>query len=296
MKKIGLIIGFGSIGKKHFQSMLKSKIFKEIYILSKRSNNKKNYIQNLNQISFVNPDVIIICSETSSHFQQLKFIEKNFKGKIILVEKPIFSKSINFKIKKNRVFVAYNLRYDPILQYIKKYISNKKIISTNINCNSYLPNWRDRYYQKSYSANKKQGGGVHLDLSHEIDYANWIFKRLIINKIFLKKISNLKINSYDYANFYGSSYLSKIINIKLNYFSLKEKRNIEIFTNKEYLFVDFINRKIEFKTTNNYKIKKFKKILPIERMTLQIKDILKPKPIHACTYKNGIEVLKLLGV
>ena len=183
MKKIGLIIGFGSIGKKHFQSMLKSKIFKEIYILSKRFNNKKNYIQNLNQISFVNPDVIIICSETSSHFQQLKFIEKNFKDKTILVEKPIFSKSIEFNIKKNRVFVAYNLRYDPILQYIKKYISNKKIISTNINCNSYLPNWRDRYYQKSYSANKKQGGGVHLDLSHEIDYANWIFKRLIKKEI-----------------------------------------------------------------------------------------------------------------
>lgn len=296
MKKIGLIIGFGSIGIKHFKSMSKSKIFKKIYILSKHFKSNKNCIDNLSQISEINPDVIVICSETSSHLNQLKFIEKNFSKKIILVEKPLFSKSSSFKIKNNKVFVAYNLRYDPILQYIKKFISNKKIICTNINCNSYLPSWRNRNYKKLYSADKNKGGGVHLDLSHEIDYANWILKNLKKRSITLKKISNLKINSYDYANFLGSSYLSKIVNINLNYFSQKDKRNIEIFTNNIFLFIDLINRKIEFKSNKIIKIKKFKKISSIDRMTLQIKDVLKTKPSFACSYKNGMQVLKLLGL
>ena len=30
-------------------------------------------------------------------------------------------------------------------------------------------------YLKSYSASKSKGGGVLLDLSHEIDYINWLF-------------------------------------------------------------------------------------------------------------------------
>ena len=29
--------------------------------------------------------------------------------------------------------------------------------------------------RKSYSASKSKGGGVLLDLSHEIDYINWLF-------------------------------------------------------------------------------------------------------------------------
>ena len=171
-----------------------------------------------------------------------------------------------------------------------------KIICTNINCNSFLPSWRVRNYKKLYSAKKNKGGGVHLDLSHEIDYANWIFQNLKRKSINLKKISDLRINSYDYTNFIGKSLLSEVININLNYFSLQEKRNIEIFRNNEYLFIDLINRRIEFKTLKHIKIKKFKNISAIDRMILQLKDIIKSKPLHASNYNDGIKVLKLLGV
>ena len=49
--------------------------------------------------------------------------------------------------------------------------------------NSYLPNWRKKIkYYKCYSAHKKLGGGVILDLSHELDLANWLFGK--INDVF----------------------------------------------------------------------------------------------------------------
>ena len=187
MKKTALIIGFGSIGKQQYQVLKKLKIFQKIYIYSKR-NKKKNFISEFNKIVNINPDFIIICSETAKHFSQLKFIESKFKNKIILVEKPLFSSSKYLSIKNNKVFVGYNLRYDPMLQYIKKIIEKeKKIITSNITCNSFLPNWRIRDYSKSYSASKRKGGGVHLDLSHEIDYTNWIFKNLKKKKCFFTK-------------------------------------------------------------------------------------------------------------
>ena len=54
------------------------------------------------------PDYFIISNETNLHLNYLKFLENNFKHKDILVEKPIFNKNFNFKVKNNRVFVGYN--------------------------------------------------------------------------------------------------------------------------------------------------------------------------------------------
>ena len=296
MKKIGLIIGFGSIGKKHFQVMKKSKIFKKIYILSSHLKGKNYIIKNFNQISNIDPDLVVICSETSSHLEQLKILEKKIKNKIILVEKPLFSKSSKFKIKNNKVFVGYNLRYDPMLVFLKKFIFYKKIFSTKITCNSYLPNWRKRDYKKIYSSDKNKGGGVHLDLSHEIDYANWIFGNLRKKNIILKKVSNLKINSEDYMQFFGKSKLSKLININLSYFSVKNQRYISMFLEKEFILMDLLKREISFTNLKNTTVKKFKDFSQIDTMLMQLKDILRKEPKYACSFKDGLKVLKILGI
>ena len=53
-----------------------------------------------------------------------------------------------------------------------------------MNCFSFLPNWRNNInYKNSNSAKKKLGGGVALELSHEIDLANYLFQ--IKNIIFI---------------------------------------------------------------------------------------------------------------
>ena len=296
MKKIALIIGFGSIGKQYYKVLKKLKIFKEIHIYSVH-NKKKNFISEFNKISYIVADLIVICSETAKHYNQLKFIDEKFKNKIILVEKPLFSNSYYLNIKNNKVFVGYNLRYDPILQYIKKKVEKEKnIINSIITCNSFLPNWRKGDYSKSYSASKRKGGGVHLDLSHEVDYSNWIFKNLKRKNSYSAKISNLKINSIDYFNWIGKSRCSKIINIKLNYFSVKDQRTIEIMSYKNHILVDLLNRVIEFSNLKKTKIKKFRKINSLQRLELQIKDIMREKPNYACTYKEAIETLKIIGV
>ncbi len=122
------------------------------------------------------------------------------------------------------------------------------------------------------------------------------FNKLKRRNITLKKISNLKINSYDYMFFQGSSNFSKMININLNYFSVKNQRNIEIFTENEVILIDLLARQINFVSLNNIRVKKFKPISTTNRMIFQIKDILKKKPQHACSYESGLEVLKILGI
>ena len=295
MKKIGLVIGYGSIGKKHYRAMKKLNLFKKIYILSEHFNGE-NVIKNIKEIKNVNPDFIVICSETYKHYFQLKYLDQNLKNKIILIEKPIFSKFKNLKIKNNKIFVGYNLRYHPIILYLKSFLKNKSILTVNVTCNSYLPNWRQRNYKHIYSSIKNKGGGVHLDLSHEIDYSNWIFEKFKRKNVTLKKLSNLKIDSYDYFNLIGYSKFVKLINIKLNYFSQKDRRNIEIIMNNQLIDADLIKNKINFYLNNTQKEKKFEKISLQKTLELQLLDILKSKPQYACSYNEGLKVLKTFRI
>jgi predicted dehydrogenase len=265
LKKKVLIIGFGSIGKRHAAILKNFKIVSEVYILSRRNPKIFKTINKLSQIKEIDPDYIVICSRTSDHFKHLKYIEKNFSKKIVLIEKPLFNKFHKFSILKNKVFVGYNLRQHPVLRFIKNFIINKKIFSINIVSNSYLPYWRKNInYKNSYSSHRRLGGGVLLDLSHEIDYIEWIFKKIKrLDFVKIKKLSNLKINVEDHVLVAGKTRLSNFV-LDLNYYSLYQRRQVVVdghnFSIKGDLISNFVeiyfknkNKKIiSFKNDKNY--------------------------------------------
>ena len=103
MKKKVLIIGFGSIGKRHATILKNFKMISDVYILSRRNTKIFKNINKLSQIKEIDPDYIIICSRTSDHFRHLKYIESNLSKKIVLIEKPLFNKFYKFGILKNKV-------------------------------------------------------------------------------------------------------------------------------------------------------------------------------------------------
>ena len=88
----------------------------------------------------------------------------------------------------NKVFVGYNLRFHPVIKKLKKEIKNKKIFNVNIQNSSYLPSWRkNNVYTKTSSAKKALGGGVLLDISHELDFIRYLFGSFKINMLLIKK-------------------------------------------------------------------------------------------------------------
>lgn len=222
-----LIIGFGSMGRKHYEVL--KKITNNITILTKQKKINHKRITLVKDILKLDPDYIVISCETIKHYNFIRFIEKNLKNKIILIEKPIMEKFRNLKIKNNKYFIGYNLRFHPVILFLKKIIKQKDVNFINLNCSSYLPHWRKNIeYSKSNSALKKKGGGVILELSHELDYIKWLFGS--INPIFKfnKKISNLKINTDDILIIFGKIKKHIKINICMNFFSRYNNREIII--------------------------------------------------------------------
>lgn len=104
----------------------------------------------------------------------------------LLIEKPLTDCLKRFKCvehafyaHEHRIEVAYNLRYLPSAISVKNYIDEQalgKIHSVLIDVGQYLPDWRPSTdYRHNVSASKTLGGGVLLELSHELDYLTWFF-------------------------------------------------------------------------------------------------------------------------
>ncbi|MDC0447776.1 hypothetical protein OAL37_01990 [Pelagibacteraceae bacterium] len=287
VKKI-LIIGRGSISSKHILALrLISKKFEIINISSRKFNNnyaKQNFF-----------DVIVICSPSSFHYKHMQIVEQNFNDIKVLIEKPLFDKFYKIKVKmKNKYFVGYNLRFHPVINYLKKKVSNKKIFSINIISHSFLPSWRKKNYTRSVSARKKLGGGILLELSHELDYLRWIFKNISILNIFNKKISNLKINTDDILNISGKIGKKTFFNLNSNFFSKINNRSIKIDGINFSISANLIKNKIEVNSGQKRVIKKFPKFNILNTYKDQYLDIFSNKNKNVCTLKQGLKLMNLI--
>ena len=293
-RDVFLIFGYGSIGKKHYKFLKKLYPENKIFIYSKRKILLKNVINCLSDIIKIDPTHIFICSKTKDHYKNLSFFEKNFKNKKILIEKPLFDRFYKTNFKNNKIYVGYNLRFDPVVEFIKNKIKNKKIWSANLLCGSYLPEWRKNVkYQNSYSAMKKDGGGVVLDLSHEFDYAQFLFGKLIHNYSNIKKVSDLIIDSEDHCNFVGTTNKGINLNIHLNYLSRIHYRRIFISGKNFSIVADILNKKIIYYENKKRSIKNFKKKNYNSSYVNQLKNFISSKKKTICTYKEGLDTIKI---
>ena len=203
-------------------------------------------------------DFIIVSNITSAHEATITSV---FELQCpIFIEKPVLSdfenaSRISGKLKEKNIltYVACNLRFHSGLQFLKKYLDEKKprINEVNIYCGSYLPDWRSGIdFRKSYSANFDQGGGVHLDLIHELDYCTWLFGFPEKATSIKRDVSSLSINAVDHAKF-EFSYANFTTGINLNYYRRDAKRTLEVVTSEDSILLDLRSNIIQSLLTGN---------------------------------------------
>ncbi len=289
-----LIVGKGSAGKNHFNALKKIRQNFLIKFISSR-NLLNNFGKNSNKLKIFNPDYLIVSAPSAHHLKFIRIFEKIFKNKTILIEKPLFDKSKSrLKKMKNRYFVGYNMRHHPVLKFIKRYIKGKKIFFVNSECFTYLPDWRITDYRKTVSAQKKLGGGVLLELSHEIDYLIWLLGNLKIKYCYNKKISNLRINCDDILCLNAASNKKVIVNLNLNFFSRIEKRQI-LINGKDFSILGDL-RKNNITLVENYKKRfvNFKDYKISESYKKENLDLIKRNYLTNCTLREAMNVQKII--
>ena len=252
-----LIIGLGSIARKHIKALKQIKPDVEFFALrSGTSTDKEEGVTNILSIADCPEiDFIIISNPTAFHADAIKQAI-TFK-KPLFIEKPPFHTLENVNeclelVNKNNIitYTAFNLRFLDCLVYLKKNAVLTKVQEVNVYCGSYLPSWRNNSdYKSNYSANASMGGGVHLDLIHELDYVLWIFGEPLEVRSLLRSNSKIDIKSVDYAN-YVLTYPNFVVNIILNYYRRDAKRNCEIVFEDATWNVDLMKNSIADSVNN----------------------------------------------
>lgn len=250
-----LIVGLGSIARKHISALLKIDHTTEIFALRSGISTSVDELNVINvfdieDIRLKNVDFVIISTPTYLHHKNIEqFIAF---GKPLFIEKPL-ADSLDVKkilpvIKANQIltYVGCNLRFLDALNYVKDHYINSdfRINEVNSYAGSYLPEWRKGTdFRQSYSSNSKLGGGAHLDLIHEIDYIYWFFGKPQKTSKVLRNNSSLSIESVDYAN-YALSYDGFTTSIILNYYRRDAKRSFELLTDRCTVRVDLLQNKV----------------------------------------------------
>jgi len=290
-----LIIGYGSIGKRHYE-ILKS--FVGVVDVVSRQNLKNivsfKRLQDINNLDYY--DYFVISTETAKHYKELKYICSKVNNKKILVEKPLYDKKYQNITTNNQIFTAYNLRFHPIIERLKELLCKEEIYYANIICGQYLPTWRPHHdYKKSYSANISRGGGVLRDLSHDLDYAIWLFGDITKIDAINTKISDLEIHSDDIFTAIAVTQNRVIVNLSIDYISKNAIRRLIIHTKNMTIEADIINNSLIIYGKNGDK--KIADIESYDRNYTYIKmhkAILDNRLESVCSFEEGLKIVNII--
>lgn len=255
-----LIVGFGSIGKRHFDNLTQIQGV-EASILSRRPITQPGagVYNSLEQALNDKFDAVFISNETALHVPTaIAFAEK---GCHLFIEKPLsdslkdVDKLTNLVGKYNlKVMVGNNMRFHPVVKSGKDLIQEGRIgriISVRLEAGGYLPDWRpERDFQSSYSASSEMGGGVILDLSHELDYAYWFFGDPV--KIFSHcgKKSDLPIETEDVAEILIEFQSGVWCQVHLDYIQRPSSRTFKLIGTEGTMQADLNDNKLMISTVD----------------------------------------------
>ncbi|MDL2252532.1 Gfo/Idh/MocA family oxidoreductase [Ruminococcaceae bacterium OttesenSCG-928-I18] len=271
-----LFAGLGSIGRRHLKNLklLCSEQGDIAQVTALRSTDRpltSDIVRLLDrEITEIDPDerydIAFITGPTHQHAAVVAAL----KGKVgaFFIEKPLFDKTdIDLEEmglgKEQKAYVAAPMRWTWLYMALRQHMNVVMPYSVRCICSSYLPGWRPEVdYRNVYSARKEMGGGVVLDLIHEWDYLIDLFGMPDKSYCISGHFSDLEIDSEDLA-VYIARYPHFSLELHLDYFGRKERRNIEIFTDEGTIVADFIEGTIKMPYGNiiSYKEQPNKKYL-----------------------------------
>lgn len=253
-----LCISLGSIGKRHLRNarallpQAHIAVYRQHTSVAQMPEGADTLLATPEQTMDFAPDAVLISSPASEHVANaLPFIERHTP---IFLEKPLAATgaqlgdfSARCAASPGFVMVGYVLRFLPALHALRQHLQDGlvgKVHTARIEVGQYLPDWRPGGdYRQNVSAQRKLGGGALLELSHEIDYATWLFGWPTSLLCSCAHLSPLEIDVEDSAHLV-MEYADKRVSVQLDFLQRVANMAVQVVGSKGTLTADLIKEEL----------------------------------------------------
>lgn len=252
------VVGTGSIGTRHLKVLANAPDVSPIAVPRRAERVTELAAQGIATASTLVEAVDLgatlglIATETDRHLDDS--IAALELGLDLLVEKPMAingKQALKLKVRAEQlgrsIFVACVLRFSESLNTFKSMVPELgRVHSVQIEGQSYLPDWQSgRDYRNSFRA-RKDGGGVLLDLIHEIDYAGWIFGWPHSVQAKVVNTGRLDIEADEAAHLMWESPQGGIVSLTVDFLSRPSRRRMTAFGEAGTLTWDGVEGTVKF--------------------------------------------------
>lgn len=209
-----LVVGMGSIGRLHAR-MARSLLPSSRVVAWRHRAGAETpaevdaVVTSVDDALAFRPQVAVIASPAPAHLEAARVLAA--AGVHLLIEKPIAASSdgVSRLLARCReanvvVLTGYNLRFLPALREFRELVQSGivgQILSVRAEVGQHLMSWRPGTdYRQNVSAQSALGGGVLLELSHEIDYLRWVFGEIEWVSAIARRQSAMEIDVEDTAH------------------------------------------------------------------------------------------------
>ena len=241
-----LIIGTGSIGRRHIASLQALGVEPQFVFLRAGARIDEfsdrlgaRVVDAWQDALALKPELAVIATPSTLHLDALQMLLP--AGIPCYVEKPVVASFEQLEALTNLLgrsaklpptLVGCNLRFLPSLGRLRQLLREGAIgqpVRASFQVGQWLPDWRPpQDYRASYSADSARGGGVVLDLVHELDAARWIFGEFDQVHAIGGHYSRLEIHTEDSAAVLLGRAGGPVVALGLDYVARKPMRRYEI--------------------------------------------------------------------
>jgi predicted dehydrogenase len=199
------------------------------------------------------PTVVVIANPTALHVTTA--LEAARHDCHVFIEKPLSDRLDGLdelcRVVRERGLVAtvgYQLRFHPGFRQVEALLERGRIgtvCAVRAEVGQYLPDWHPwEDYRTGVSARHELGGGVVLDLSHEVDYTTALFGRARAVAAMIGRFSHLEIETEDTAEILLSCERAPVVSIHLDYVQRQPGRRCVVIGDRGTIVWDLVEQHV----------------------------------------------------
>jgi len=254
------VIGLGNIATRHRRNL--KQIFPQSRLLAMSASGRipneaisdcDQVVSSIDELIQNGVELALVASPAPFHsVHTIPLLEASIPT---LIEKPVTAnvadaqKLIKVANKtQTPVAVGYCLRYLPSCQVVKKLLDEMSIgtlLNAQVEIGQYLPDWRPtKNYRDTVSAKEHLGGGALLELSHELDYTQWLLGDLKIQFSHLRSSDKLGLDVEDLVDIVATTHSGAVVNIHLDFLQRQAYRRCRFVGSEGIIEWDLIKNEV----------------------------------------------------